>query len=110
MRADGTLGRCIHRRCGVSDQRRHEDRQYIDADLRAGHDKEVLASGRAGSLLVFNGSVWHGHTANTSSGPRRSLQGAFIPRGGRASTDFAARIARETRARLGPVAQYVLSL
>jgi len=36
----------------------------------------------AGSLLVFNGSTWHGHAANVSEEPRRSLQGAFIPRGG----------------------------
>ncbi len=70
----------------------------------------MLACGEAGSLLVFNGSAWHGHTANTSSGPRRSLQGAFIPREGRAGTDFAARMQPETRARLGPVAQYVLAL
>lgn len=80
------------------------------SDLKDEHFREVLACGSAGSLLVFNGSAWHGHSANTSSGPRRSLQGAFVPRGGRASTDFAARMARETRARLGPVAHYVLSL
>ena len=80
------------------------------SDLRADHDGEVLACGKAGSLLVFNGSAWHGHAANTSSGPRRSLQGAFIPRDGRAATDFAARMQPETRARLGPLARYVLAL
>src|SRR5215203_3356467 len=63
-----------------------------------------------GSLLVFNGSAWHGHTANTSSGPRRSIQGAFIPREWRAGTDFAARMRPETRARLGPLARHVLAL
>ncbi|HEU0300180.1 MAG TPA: hypothetical protein VFR37_12015, partial [Longimicrobium sp.] len=63
-----------------------------------------------GSLLVFDGSTWHGHTANTSSGPRRSLQGAFIPRDGRAATDFAARMQPGTRARLGPLARHVLAL
>ena len=80
------------------------------SDLRAEHDGQVLACGPAGSLLIFNGSAWHGHTANTSSGPRRSLQGAFIPRDGRAGTDFAARMQPETRTRLGSVAQYVLVL
>ena len=63
-----------------------------------------------GSLLIFNGSAWHGHAANTSSGPRRSIQGAFIPRDGRAGTDFAAGIQPETRARLGPLARQVLAL
>ncbi|MDQ3417297.1 MAG: phytanoyl-CoA dioxygenase family protein [Acidobacteriota bacterium] len=80
------------------------------SDLRAEHDDQVLACGSAGSLLIFNGSAWHGHTKNTSSGPRRSLQGAFIPREGRAGTDFAARMQPETRARFGPLARYVLAL
>ena len=80
------------------------------SDLRADHDGEVLACGKAGSLLVFNGSAWHGHAANTSSGPRRSLQGAFIPRDGRAATDFAARMQPETHARLDSLARYVLVL
>ena len=80
------------------------------SDLRAEHAGQVLACGRAGSLLIFNGSAWHGHAANTSSGPRRSIQGAFIPRDGRAGTDFAARMQPETRARLGPLARQVLAL
>jgi hypothetical protein len=80
------------------------------SDLRADHDGQMLACGSAGSLLVFNGSAWHGHTENTSSGPRRSLQGAFIPRDGQAGTDFAARMQPETFARLGQLARYVLAL
>jgi len=79
-------------------------------DPRAEHDRQVLACGAAGSLLVFNGSAWHGHTANTSSGPRRSLQGALIPRDGRAATDFAVRMQPDTLARLGLLARYVLAL
>ena len=80
------------------------------SDVRAEHDEQVLACGSAGSLLVFNGSTWHGHSANSSSGQRRSLQGAFIPRDGRASTNFAARMQPETRARLGPLGRYLLAL
>ena len=80
------------------------------SDVRVEHDEQMLACGKAGSLLIFNGSIRHGHTANASSGQRRSLQGAFIPRDGRAGTDFAARMQPETRARLGPLAQYVLAL
>ena len=80
------------------------------SDVRAAHEAEVLACGAAGSLLVFNGSAWHGHTANTSNWPRRSIQGAFIPRAGRAAIDFAARMQPETRARLSPLAHTVLAL
>jgi len=79
-------------------------------DLQAEYDGQILACGDAGSLLVFDGSTWHGHAANTSSEPRRSVQGAFIPLQGRAATDFAARMQPETRARLGQVARHVLAL
>lgn len=68
------------------------------------------ACGTAGSLLVFNGSTWHGQGVNSSGQPRRSLQGAFIPRSGRASTDFSSRMTSETRARLGAVAHYLLAI
>jgi hypothetical protein len=80
------------------------------SDTRGDHDDQVLACGAAGSLLVFDGSVWHGHTANTSNLPRRSIQGAFIPRSGKAATDFGARMSADTRARLSPLAHELLSL
>lgn len=93
--------------------RSHRWRQSLAdtvADPRAPYDGETLAHGAAGSLLIFNGSVWHGHTANTSSAPRRSIQGAFIPRTGNAAIDFAARMPSDTRRRLGPLARHVLAL
>ena len=80
------------------------------ADLRAEHGGQVLATGGAGSLLIFDGSTWHGHTPNTSDRPRRSLHGAFIPREGRSATDFGARMQAATRARLSPLAHYLLSV
>ena len=80
----------------------------VMADHRADYDRQVLACGSAGSLLIFNGSARHGHTANMSDEPRRSLQGAFIPRDGRAGTNFSACLRPETRARLGPLARHLL--
>ena len=79
------------------------------SELPADTEGQTPACGPAGSLLIFNGSVWHGHGANSSDEPRRSLQGAFIPRDGQAATDFAARIHTETRARLTALAHYVLA-
>jgi Phytanoyl-CoA dioxygenase (PhyH) len=79
------------------------------SDLSVDQDSQELACGPAGSLLLFNGSAWHGHTANTSAKPRRSLQGAFIPRDGQAATDFVARMLPETRARLSALARHVLA-
>jgi len=76
-----------------------------------GHAAQLVsACGPAGSLLVFNGSTWHGQGINGSRRPRRSLQGAFIPRDARASTDFSQRMSAGTRERLGAVAQGVLAI
>jgi ectoine hydroxylase-related dioxygenase (phytanoyl-CoA dioxygenase family) len=91
-----------HRGSGVPEK--------VMTDRRADYEGQVLATGPAGSLIIFNGSAWHGHTANTSFEPRRSLQGAFIPRDGRAAVDFSGRMRSETRTRLGSLAQYVLGL
>ena len=80
------------------------------SDVQADVPGQVLACGSAGSRLIFHGSTWHGHAANVSSKPRRSLQGAFIPRNGSTATNWGARMQPETRARLAPVASYVLDL
>lgn len=71
---------------------------------------QVLACGPAGSMILFHGSVWHGHTANRSARRRRSIQGAFIPREARAAIDQAARIRPETLRRIGDLAKYVLDI
>ncbi len=47
-------------------------------DLKADYPGQVLACAPAGSMIVFNGSVWHGHTVNRTAAPRRSIQGACI--------------------------------
>jgi len=46
-------------------------------DPRLDCEGEVLACGAAGSLIIFNPSVWHGHTANITPQARRSIQGYF---------------------------------
>jgi hypothetical protein len=79
-------------------------------DATGGCDGETLACGPAGSMIVFNGSVWHGHAANRSDRRRRSVQGAFIPREARASIDQASRIRPETLQRIGDLARYVLDV
>ena len=81
-----------------------------DVDVRADRTDQVPACGSAGSLLIFNGATWHGHTTNRSDAPRRSLQDAFIPRDGRTATDFAGRMSAATRARLAPLALDVLGV
>jgi ectoine hydroxylase-related dioxygenase (phytanoyl-CoA dioxygenase family) len=80
------------------------------ADPTTDYEGQVLACGAAGSIVIFNGSVWHGHAANRTGKPRRSIQAAYIRRGARASVDQAARIRPDTFERIGGLAKYVLSL
>jgi ectoine hydroxylase-related dioxygenase (phytanoyl-CoA dioxygenase family) len=79
-------------------------------DLIPGHGEQVLACGAAGSMIVFNASVWHSHTANRSLQRRRSIQGHFVPRHARAATDQAARMRPETFQRIGELAKYILGV
>jgi len=40
----------------------------------ARHPREVVVTGRAGSVLIFNGHLWHSGRKNESRGPRRCVQ------------------------------------
>lgn len=71
---------------------------------------EVLACGPAGSMIIFNGAVWHGHTANVTDAPRRSIQGYFVRREARSGIDWSARMLPETLARIVPLARYLLAI
>ncbi len=69
-----------------------------------------LATGPAGSLLVYDGAVWHGYSANRSAAPRRSIQGAFVPRSKRQATVQAERLLPSTAARLDHLGRYLLDV
>lgn len=72
--------------------------------------RPLPASGPAGCLIIFNGSVWHGHGANHTNEPRRSIQGAFIRRTEPSGEDLRQRMREETLHRISPLAQYLLAL
>jgi len=79
------------------------------AGLRAECAGEVLGCGTAGSMIVFNGAVWHGHTANLSSTPRRSVQGYFVQRSAASGLAFFERLSPEARTRMCPAAAEPMS-
>ena len=79
-------------------------------DVTADYEGQVMACGPAGSIIIYNGSAWHGWTANRSDKPRRSIQGAFIRREAQSGVNLPARMRPETLARIGPLAKYVLNL
>lgn len=84
--------------------------EAVVADPGAAHAGEVLACGPAGSLIVFDASVWHGHGTNASGAPRRSIQGYLIPRGAPSGLDLRTRMRPDTLARIGPLARHVLAI
>jgi ectoine hydroxylase-related dioxygenase (phytanoyl-CoA dioxygenase family) len=49
---------------------------FSDPERR--HPEEEIVLARAGSVLVFNGHLWHSGTRNRSGGPRRVLQCQFV--------------------------------
>jgi ectoine hydroxylase-related dioxygenase (phytanoyl-CoA dioxygenase family) len=80
-------------------------------DALANYENQIQrACGQAGSLIVFNGSVWHGHRANLTDLPRRSIQGAFIPREAQSAIDFKTHMSSETLTRISPLAKYLLAI
>jgi ectoine hydroxylase-related dioxygenase (phytanoyl-CoA dioxygenase family) len=68
----------------------------------------VPACGPAGSMIVYNGSVWHGHGRNGTLSPRRSIQGAFIRRDLTSGLNLASRMRPETLLRIGALARYLM--
>jgi len=82
----------------------------LPGDLKADYPAQVLACGPAGSMIVYNGSVWHGHTVNRSGQPRRSIQGAYIRRDAEPGENLPARMLPETLARINPLAKYLLAV
>ncbi len=67
----------------------------------------VQACGPAGSMILYNGSIWHNHGANRTDHPRRSIQGAYIRRTLTSSGTLRSRA--ETLDRIGPLAKYLLA-
>ena len=80
------------------------------ADRLADHPEQVHLTGRAGSVAVFNGSLWHGSYRNLSSSPRRTLHCAFIAREHPQQTDQREYLRSETADRLSPLARYILDV
>jgi ectoine hydroxylase-related dioxygenase (phytanoyl-CoA dioxygenase family) len=90
--------------------RRQHDPSTLPANAGLAEDEETLACGPAGAMIVFNGSTWHGHSENVTEQQRRSIQGHFIPRVGRAARDYDSRLSTEALAKMSAVGKHVLGL
>jgi ectoine hydroxylase-related dioxygenase (phytanoyl-CoA dioxygenase family) len=76
------------------------------ADPASRHPDQRIVVARAGSVLVFNGHLWHSGTTNKSSGSRRVVQCIFV---GRNEVRFS-RISIGNPASFGSAARYMLGI
>jgi ectoine hydroxylase-related dioxygenase (phytanoyl-CoA dioxygenase family) len=76
------------------------------ADPASRHPDQRIIVAKAGSVLVFNGHLWHSGTANKSNRSRRVLQCSFV---GRDEVRFT-RIKVDSPERLSRVARYILGV
>lgn len=79
-------------------------------DPAAAHPDEVLVTGPAGTVVVFNSHLWHGGTTNHSDHPRRAVHSYFTRRGNKQQLDQKKFIRPRTRARLSPAARFILDV
>jgi ectoine hydroxylase-related dioxygenase (phytanoyl-CoA dioxygenase family) len=78
--------------------------------LRAEYPGEILALGDPGTMILFNAAIRHGHTANVTERPRRSIQGYFVKRSAAQAFCFRSRLAEHVQARMSSRARHLLAL
>jgi ectoine hydroxylase-related dioxygenase (phytanoyl-CoA dioxygenase family) len=84
--------------------------QAVLSDPRAPHPAEVLLTGRAGDMVVMNGHMWHGGTANRTAAPRTALH-AFYARRDKAQQQYQKQLLRpEVQQDLSPQLRWLLAL
>jgi len=80
------------------------------ADPTAPHPGEVLLTGRAGAVVVMNAHMWHGATANRTSGQRRAMH-AFYTRRDKPQQQYQKKLlSTEVQAALSPSLRKLLAL
>ena len=79
-------------------------------DPAARHPDEVLVTGPAGTVVVFNSHLWHGGTQNRSDRTRRATHAYFTRRGHGQQLDQKKYIRPQTLAALSPAARFILDV
>jgi ectoine hydroxylase-related dioxygenase (phytanoyl-CoA dioxygenase family) len=80
------------------------------ADPFADHPRQVLITGRAGTVVVLNAHLWHAGTANRTAAPRTALH-AFYCRRDKPQQQYQKKLLRpEVQQILSPPLRYLLAL
>ena len=84
--------------------------QEVVSDLYAPHPKEILLTGRAGTVVIMNAHMWHGGTANRTANPRCAMH-AFYARWDKPQQQYQKRLLRpEVQEALTPPLRKILAL
>ena len=89
---------------------RPEDIADIPKDPYAPHPKEVKLTGKAGSVAVINGHIWHGGTRNESGASRRVLHLAIGRRNLPPQLDEREHLTPELQARTNASEKFLLDI
>lgn len=80
------------------------------SDAWAPHPDEILLTGKAGTVVIFNSHIWHGGTVNRTKSRRHALHSYFTRRHNSPQTNFQELISERTLARLSPEARFILDV
>jgi ectoine hydroxylase-related dioxygenase (phytanoyl-CoA dioxygenase family) len=89
---------------------RPEDESIIPTDPYAPHPREIKVTGKAGSVAVINGHIWHGGTRNESGAPRRVLHLAIGRRDLPQQLNEREHLTPELQARANPSQKFLLDI
>jgi ectoine hydroxylase-related dioxygenase (phytanoyl-CoA dioxygenase family) len=89
---------------------RPEDEAIMPKDPMAPHPKEIKLTGKAGSVAVINGHVWHGGTRNESGASRRVLHLAIGRRDLPQQLNEREHLTPELHARATPSQKFLLDI
>jgi ectoine hydroxylase-related dioxygenase (phytanoyl-CoA dioxygenase family) len=87
-----------------------EEMAEIPADPTATHPDEIRVVGKAGSICVINGHIWHGGTLNRSGRSRRLLHLAVGRRDVPPQLDQRSHLTPALKKRATPAQQYLLDI
>ena len=87
-----------------------EDRAIMPTDPTAPHPQEIRVTGKAGSVAVINGHIWHGGTRNESGAPRRVLHLAIGRRDLPQQLNEREHLTPELLERSGPAQRFLLDI
>ncbi len=80
------------------------------SDPRESCPQEIILTGSAGDVVIFNAHVWHGGTLNRTEHPRRAMHGYFTRRSRPQQLDQVRYLRPETAQRLSQAERVILGV